>query len=145
MRERHGITTTTATATPEPIQSVPFSMAGVMMGHKCLFELHFSDNEKRLVEHFKIDIAKICVQSIVAELKMRYDIVEATRFHDEKERIIKLSKENECLRNRLDMKSSPIIHLGGRRDSSWRNAQEGEGLETEQQVHKPVINLLHHR
>ena len=113
------------------------------MGHVCKFEMHFSDNEKRLVEHYQIDIAKICVQSVTAELKMRHDIAEATKFHDEKERIIKLSKENECLRNRLDMKSSPIIHLGGRRDSAWRAAQqEGEGNENEQQVHKPVIPVL---
>ena len=112
------------------------------MGYKLLVEILMSETDAQLVSKYKIDIPKLCCESLIEELKTRRDLELSTRFHDDRKMISALQHENEHLRQTLDRKSNPIIHLNVRRDSAWRNAQEGDGLETKQQVHKPVIPVL---
>lgn len=85
------------------------------MGYKIVFELLVSEIEKTMIETHKINVSEIMITALQAELKAKHDIMIATRFHDEREKIKELSRENNCLRERLERKSSPVITIGVRK------------------------------
>jgi len=111
------------------------------VGIKIGFELLISEVEKAMIEKYKINVSKVCVEALQTELKLKYDLMLACQFHDERAKITVLEKENDCLRQRLERKSQPVIHLGVRRDSVWRNAQEN-GIENTEQAHKHAAPVL---